>query len=129
MITYRKKQKEREAAGLPPMRLPMNDSAIYTDVSRCSPVVDIRQDLTAVRCFGLSDCTKTKISDFKSLADLRNYYINEVDSYAYKIGVSDECKDCYRRKTLRCSGGCYAFKIAKIMELNEKAKSFMNEKE
>ena len=121
----RKKQKEREESGLPPMQLPMSDSAIYTDVSRCSPVVDIRQDLTAVRCFGLSDCTKTKISDFKSLADLRSYYVNEVDSYAYKLGVSDECKDCYRRKTLRCSGGCYAFKISQIMALREKTEEFM----
>lgn len=115
----KKKQKERELAGLPPIHLPMNDSAIYTDVVHCSPVVDIRQDLTAVRCFGLSDCTKTSITDFKSLPDLRNYYTNEIDSYAYRFGISDDCMECYRRKTLRCTGGCIAFKIAQIMELKE----------
>lgn len=113
----KKKIRERELAGLPGMNLPMNDSAIYTDAVRCSPVIDIRQDLSAVRCFGLSDCSKTKITDFKTITDLRNYYLNEIDSYAYKLGISNECMDCYRRKTLKCMGGCIAFKISDIMQL------------
>ncbi len=119
----RKKQAERQAAKLPPLPLPMSDSAIYTDVVHCSPVVDIRQDLTAIRCFGLSDCTKVKISDFKSLPDLRSYYSNEIDAYAFRFGIMDECESCYRRKTLRCAGGCLAFKIADILELKEKTEN------
>lgn len=120
-----KKQRELEMAKLPPLKLPMTDSAIYTDTVRCSPVVDIRQDLTAVRCFGLSDCTKVKIADFKSLPDLRNYFTNEIDNYAYKFGIDNECEDCYRRKTLRCTGACIAFKIAEILAYKEKQGSYI----
>lgn len=116
----KKKQKERVDAGLPPLFLPMNDSAIYTDTVHCQPVIDIRQDLSAVRCFGLSDCTKTHITDFKTITDLRNYYLNEIDFFAYRSGIMDECKDCYRRKTLRCAGGCLAFRISEIVELKER---------
>jgi hypothetical protein len=115
-----KRQREREMAKLPPLKLPMNDSAIYTDVVHCSPVVDILQDLTAVRCFGLSDCTKVKIEDFKSLTDLRNYYVNEIDSYAFKFGIDNECENCYKRKTLRCTGACIAFKINEILDFKKK---------
>lgn len=42
----------------------------------CSPVIDIRQDLTAVRCFGLSEYTKVNIENFKGIRDLINYYTN-----------------------------------------------------
>ncbi len=118
------KNKERAKNKLPPIQLPYTDSAIYTEEVHCSPVIDIRQDLTAVRCFGLSDCTKVKITDFRCLADLRNYYLNEIDAYAYKLGISHGCMNCYRRKTLKCTGGCLAFKIKDILELSQKADAF-----
>ncbi len=113
------KQKERARKKLPPINLPHTDAAIYTEEVHCSPVIDIRQDLTAVRCFGLSDCTKVKITDFKNINDLRNYYLNEIDSYAFKLGISHGCMNCYRRKTLKCTGGCLAFKIKDIIEMRE----------
>lgn len=81
----------------------------------CSPVIDIRQDLTAVRCFGLSKCTKVSISDFYGIKDLEKYYIGMIDAYAYNTVYSPKCKDCYSRKTLQCSGGCLAFKIKEIL--------------
>ena len=114
-----KKLKERQMKGLPPVGLPPQSSAIFTDFVTCSPVIDIRQDLTAVRCFGLSDCTKTKITDFKTIVDLRNYYYNEIDSYMHKVGINEDCHDCYRRKSMICTGGCFAFKIAKVLKLKE----------
>ena len=119
------KQREREMAKLPPLRLPMEDNAIYTKPSRCSPVVDIRQDLTAVRCFGLSDCTKVKIEDFVTLPDLRRYFMNEIDNYAFKFGINNECENCYHRKVVNCMGGCIAFKIAEIMAFKEKNGSYV----
>ncbi len=116
---FEQKQKERQALKLPPLNLPNNDSAIYTEEVHCSPVIDIRQDLTAVRCFGLSDCTKVRISDFRTIRDLTNYYVNTIDSYVCKVGISHGCSDCYRRKTLKCMGGCIAFKIADIIKLKD----------
>ena len=120
-----KRQRDREMRRLPPLPMPHVSSAINTDVVNCAPVVDIRQDLTAVRCFGLSDCTKVKISDFKSLPDLRNYYMNEIDHYAFKFGIDNECENCYRRKTLRCTGACIAFKIAEILDYKKKHGSYI----
>lgn len=110
---------------LPPVLLPNSDSAIYTEEVHCSPVIDVLQDLTAVRCFGLSDCTKVRIADFKTITDLKNYYLNEIDSYAFKTGISHGCAECYRRKTLKCMGGCIAFKIEKIKEMREQSTKYL----
>ncbi len=115
-----KKQNKRKAEGLPPMNLIDSNSAIYTDKVGCYPVIDILSDLTAVRCFGLSEYTKVNIADFKNINDLANYYLNEIDSYAYKVSVLDDCDKCYKRKTLRCSGGCIAYKIDAINKLKER---------
>lgn len=95
------------------------DSSILSEESRCFPVVDILPDLTAVRCFGLSQWTKTEIKDFKNIKDLRNYYVNEFDSYAYKLGNQEKCGTCYLRKTMKCTGGCLAYRICRIAHLRE----------
>lgn len=123
------KNEERRRNNLPPIELPRQDSAIYTEEVHCSPVVDIRQDLSAVRCFGLSDCTKVKISDFKCLPDLKNYYLNEIDTYAFKLGISHGCANCYRRKTMKCMGGCLAFKIKDILEIRGQTDIFARNSE
>lgn len=87
----------------------------------CSPVVDIRQDLTAVRCFGLSSCTKQRIDNFKGIKDLKNYYYRTIDAYAWNSVYSPLCSSCYDRQVLSCSGGCLAFKIDEILQLAEYA--------
>lgn len=94
---------------------------------RCRPVIDIRQDLTAVRCFGLSEYTKTNIEDFKSISDLELYYIGSIDAFAYNSAYSSKCADCYERKVLSCTGGCLAFKIRDILALQEFAQTRMGE--
>lgn len=93
------------------------NNSIITDIVECRPVIDIRQDLTAVRCFGLSDVSKVHINHFHNLTELRQYYINEFDTYAYSTSYTKECINCYKRKTLKCSGGCLAFKINDIEKL------------
>ena len=35
-------------------------------------------------------------------------------SHTYHICSDDSCRDCYERKTKRCSGGCMGFKINRI---------------
>lgn len=87
----------------------------------CRPVVDIRQDLTAVRCFGLSQWTKERIADFRGIHELEQYYLRSVDAYAYNTSYSPACNGCHRRKVLECSGGCYAFKIGQILALQRYA--------
>ncbi len=93
------------------------DVAINTPVVHCAPVIDILQDLSAVRCFGLSDVTKVHISDFRNIAELRNYYMGSIDCFAHATSYSSKCADCRHRKNLECYGGCLAFKISEIIEL------------
>lgn len=88
---------------------------------QCCPVIDIRQDLTAVRCFGLSEISKQRITDFSGIQDLQNYYLRTIDAFAYNTVYSDKCIDCYLRKTMICTGGCLAFKINRILKLQKNA--------
>ena len=54
----------------------ISKSNIITTEVHCAPVIDIRQDLTAVRCFGLSACTKQNILDFAGIKELENFYLH-----------------------------------------------------
>ncbi len=101
------------------------DNAVNNEFSHCSPVIDIRHDLTAVRCFGLSEHTKVNISDFANFADLFNYYMNTVDAYACNTCSAKECTECYRGSTMKCFGGCLAFKINDILKMREFAGELM----
>ncbi len=58
-------------------------------------MIDILQDLSVVRCFGLSAYTKQKISDFSGIQELSAFYRREIDSYAYNTIYSTQCLDCY----------------------------------
>ena len=95
------------------------DTSIFTSTVTCSPVVDILQDLSAVRCFGLSSYTRVNIKDFSTLTDLKNYYSKTIDALAIQFGICDDCKDCYRGKTMLCTGGCLAYKMRKVEKINE----------
>ena len=102
-------------------------TAKYTDgpcklvgtCSSCEPVIDILPDLQAVRCFGMSGFMKESIFDFESVRDLRRYFINEIDSAAYKLPACEECRDCREWKTRRCTGGCIGYKSGRIRRSNE----------
>lgn len=96
-------------------------SNIVSTEVHCAPVIDIRQDLTAVRCFGLSACTKQRIEDYAGIKELENYYLRTVDAFAYNTSYCHKCIDCHLRKVMKCSGGCLAYKIDQITALNSKA--------
>lgn len=91
-----------------------------TDNSQCGVVIDILPDLTAVRCFGMSEEMKVNIKDFRSENELRTYFKQTFDTYAFNIPASGECKDCYYRKIGQCMGGCLAFKNKEILKQNKK---------
>ena len=78
--------------------------------SFCQPVIDILPTLQAVRCFGFSDYLKVDISEFRSLDDLRKYYINKIDVFAFHVcAKSNQCKKCYYRDVQQCAVGCMSF--------------------
>ena len=100
-------------------------SNIFNRFVQCRSVIDIRPDLTAVRCFGLSLWTKCKIADFKSISDLRNYYFRRIDAHAHNTAYSGKCSSCYERNVGACNGGCLAFKIKSILELGAQADALL----
>ena len=95
------------------------ESTLYGSHSFCQPVIDILPDLSAVRCFGMSDFEKVKIDNFKCASDLRYYFIGLIDECAYKFSAETECKECYERKIQKCSAGCMGFKSEKIKKINQ----------
>lgn len=80
--------------------IPINESL-------CHPVIDILPDLTVIRCFGLSDKTKMSMKDFKTIDDLRDYYINNVDAKLSQIPLDEKCLTC-EMFVKKCYGGCLA---------------------
>ena len=105
-----------------------DEKIILNDIVHCSPVVDIRYDLTAVRCFGLSDVSKVNIKDFDTINELKNYYLTQIDFYACSTASSRDCLECRKRKNAKCYGGCLAFKINDILELREIAEGKISRK-
>ena len=102
-------EEEREIIGGVISKFHLKRTNLLGDHSFCRPVIDILPDLTAVRCFGTSDFTKAPIKDFRCLDDLRNYYVNMIDSRVTGCMKADICRDCYERKVLLCTAGCLAF--------------------
>ena len=91
-------------------------------IDRCSPCsadVTIYPDLTADRCYGMSAYGKVKVSDYKDVPDIVNYFANEIDSIAYKLPACEECIECGEFKARHCLGGCIGYKTARIRAANE----------
>lgn len=79
------------------------------EASVCAPIVDIYPDLSASRCFGMSDY-KVKIEDFESVSDLKNHFFYEIDTKLVHKPSKSECESCYKQKTFGCFGGCLCYK-------------------
>lgn len=94
-------------------------SNILSEYSNCEPVLDILQDLTAVRCFGLSDVLKVNIEGFETIEDLRQFFVGQIDVFAHTVTYDEKCKNCYERLCRKCSGGCLAYKIDEIKKYSE----------
>jgi len=88
---------------------PADIQKLTGEIASCRPVIDIYPDLTVARCFGMSGTEKQELTDFETLSDIIRYYIYQV--YGRQLYSEDcvACQVCYRRKVLRCYGGCIAF--------------------
>lgn len=98
-------------------KYPVSETNLIGDHSFCHPVVDILPNLQAVRCLGLSEYTKVKLSDFNTLEDLQQYYIGSVDYAGYNMAAFSDCKDCMKRKVQLCTAGCLGFKWPRIQKV------------
>ena len=94
------------------------ESNLVGDHSFCYPVIDILPNLQAVRCFGMSEYEKVDINDFSGVSEVASYFLNHIDSASYQIPATDECKECRKRQTRKCTAGCIGFKSEAITRLN-----------
>lgn len=92
-------------------------SNIISEYANCSPVIDILQDETCVRCFGLSDHLKVDINGFETIDDLRGFFENRFDVFSHVVYYDKQCEACYERVCRKCAGGCLKYKIDLIDEL------------
>lgn len=89
--------------------------------SYCEPIVDLLQDGTAVRCFGLKKLTRMPVGGFSSIEEIRQYYKTIVDDAMFHITASKSCERCFERVTRRCSGGCLAYRADSLIRFGETA--------
>lgn len=96
------------------------------NLPRCLPVIDILPDLKAVRCFGCSSSSSSSVSinDLLDMEDLVNYFEKNIDFIALNTPMYEECCKCYDYYTLRCNGGCIAFKQGRMTKLSNIIKAF-----
>lgn len=75
----------------------------------CTPVIDIKPDLTAIRCFG-HDSEAVSIEGFASIDELMKHYIENVDlRIRGNKKVLDECNSCGKWETTKQSCVCLKF--------------------
>lgn len=97
----------------------LEDNNLLCDVTSCSPVMDILPDLSVIRCFALSEF-KASISEFNNIFEAKSYFNNWFDTLAFHVYTDNNCDDCFNHKTMKCSAGCFAFKLNKILEAKQK---------
>lgn len=97
-----------------------NSNSIFNSYVECSPVIDIYWDLTASRCFGISNFRKTSITEFENVKALRNYYVENVDNKLKSIPTNENCSSCAEGQKGHCSGGCLGFKLVEYRRQNLK---------
>lgn len=108
--------KERDRLNYLVQNTDIEDRNLLSDITICEPVIDILPDLKAIRCFALSDCEKVDINAFHDIYELKAYFGNVFDNFSYNVTTSPDCRDCHKRKVAKCTGGCLAFKINKMLE-------------
>ena len=69
--------------------------------------------------FGMSDFLKASITEFNDVDELRDYFVNMIDSYVYHMACEKECIDCHQRQIQRCAAGCMAFVQHKLNLISE----------
>lgn len=78
-----------------------------TTVSVCHPVIDIKPDLSAIRCFAFSDdCVDLKM--FNNAHEIFEYF-DKKDDIFNGVKIFSHCCDCKSFKQKNRSCGCLAF--------------------
>jgi hypothetical protein len=77
----------------------------------CSPVMDIRPDLSVARCFVFEDYLSVNIKDFNTVQDVNDFFLTEIDSKRYNNPPFNQCPGCRFWEEKKCIGGCLGYSI------------------
>jgi len=85
-------------------------------VVRCSPILDIGQELDIWHCFPLSEVLISKVEYFSNRNDAVKFYNDLVKPYR-ALGCMPECLRCNYLLRGQCSGGCLAHAMNSLNRL------------
>ncbi len=81
--------------------------------ARCEPIIDIGPDLTIWSCFCLSQLANRNLTEFATLSEARDYFVNVWSVYQDSVFPMEKCYTCVYRQKWGCQGGCLSYAIAK----------------
>lgn len=76
--------------------------------SICNPIIDIKPDLTAIRCFALDDYV-VNAKDFTTIAELNSHFSKNVDGQYNGAKLFDVCESCESYQVNGKACACLAF--------------------
>ena len=77
----------------------------YINPTVCTPVIDILPNLSAIRCFGLSEKLSANINAFENINELTGYFSVKLDNSLRCNLISSGCDNC-RSLYIGCNMGC-----------------------
>jgi organic radical activating enzyme len=78
-------------------------------INLCKPVIDVKTDLSVIRCFGMSD-TQANLEDFNNIGEVDRYFQERVDKQYDNVDIFEECKACAIKEVHGKGCGCLAYK-------------------
>jgi hypothetical protein len=79
----------------------------------CRPILDIGQDLRVWRCFPFSGQASVRLTDFKSLEEIRQHF-DQQWSNEQKQGNTPACAECAHFRNETCRGGCFSRTLLRL---------------
>jgi len=91
--------------------------------SRCYPAIDVGPDLKLWHCFATSRIWNRKLTDFKDLKAVHDFYNKKLKVF-HRVGATRHCLRCESLRLDYCSGGCLGHTL-KSLELEGKLEQLM----
>jgi len=82
----------------------------------CGPILDIGQGLQVWRCFPFSGQGGVRLTDFKSLEEIRQHFLQQW-SNERKQGNGPACAQCAHFRNETCLGGCLSRTVLRLRSL------------
>ena len=76
----------------------------------CQGPIDVGPGLEVWRCFATSSLWVRKLSEFKNLSEIRNFYQKKFEPFR-QIGSQKSCLNCKYLRRRQCGGGCLTYPL------------------